>query len=174
MRTARPMLVKLALLIAVALVASACAGAKQGHDEDGWDFTPAAVEDVASAPTDAEAEEVVDADGVIVVSVTLTDFAIDMSRTDFEAGVSYRFVVTNDGSVPHELMFSSPVEPGAMDMEEMDEMAIAVFSDEDLAAGATAEQTFSFPVAGEAGLESACHLPGHYEAGMMMPIVVTS
>lgn len=110
----------------------------------------------------------------IEVTVTLTEFAVDMSQTEFEAGVEYRFVVSNEGAVPHELMFLPPVEAGAMDMEEMDEMAVAVFSDEDLEAGATAEQTFSFPEPGEGSLEGACHLPGHYEAGMKTPITVTS
>jgi len=172
MHTARPMLVKLALVIAVVLVATACSGTVQGHDEGhdegGWDFAAIA------AAAEVAPQEVVDADGVIVVSVTLTDFAINMSRTEFEAGVPYHFVVTNEGTVAHELMFSSPMEPGPMDMEEMDLRAVAVFSDEDLTAGATAEQTFSFPVAGEGGLETACHLPGHYEAGMKLTIVVNA
>lgn len=110
----------------------------------------------------------------VEVTVTLTEFAIDMSQTEFEAGVEYRFVVTNQGAVPHELMFLPPVEAGAMDMEEMDEMAVAVFSAEDLEAGATAQQTFIFPEPGEVSMEGACHLPGHYEAGMKTPITVTS
>ncbi len=107
------------------------------------------------------------------VTVTLSEFAIEMSRTDFEAGQPYLFVVTNDGAVPHELMFIRPMAAGSMGMEEMDEMAVAVFSADELTAGATVTQTVTFPTAGEGSLEGACHLSGHYEAGMKLAISVS-
>ena len=110
----------------------------------------------------------------IEVTVTLSEFAVEMSQTDFEAGQPYRFVVTNDGAAPHELMFVRPLEPGSMDMGEMDEMAVAVFHADDLPAGATTTQTVTFPTPGEGSLEGACHLPGHYEAGMKLAISVSS
>lgn len=113
------------------------------------------------------------ADDPVEVEVTLDEFKIEMSKTRFQAGVPYRFVVTNNGEMAHELMLLPPVEPGAMDMEEMDGMAVAMLEDEELTSGATVEKTVTFPDPGEGSLEAACHLPGHYEAGMKLPIEVT-
>jgi len=107
------------------------------------------------------------------VEVTLDEFKIEMAQTRFEAGTPYRFVVTNNGEVAHEFMLMPPVEPGATDMEEMDEMAVAMVENEELTPGATVEKTVTFPDPGEGSLEAACHLPGHYEEGMKLPIEVT-
>lgn len=114
-----------------------------------------------------------DASAPIEVTVTLSEFAIEMSQTEFQTGLDYRFVVTNAGAVPHEMMLVPPMEPGAMNMEEMDQAAVAAFSADDLTPGATVEQIVRFSSPGEAQLEAACYLPGHYEAGMKLPIVVT-
>ncbi len=101
------------------------------------------------------------------VNVTVTEFGIESSMTEFQAGVPYHFVVINEGAVPHELMIVQPMEPGMMSMEEMDEMAIAVIEEDDLGTGQMHEFDITFDHAYAAGeLELACYLPGHYEAGM--------
>lgn len=118
-----------------------------------------------------------DAAGDDVVHVALTDTpteqSVESDLTTFEAGTSYHFVVENTGSLAHELMIVEPIEPGVMDMEEMDEMALYVIEEDDLEAGATVEFDYTFP-ASAAGdtLEFACHLAGHYELGMHAPITV--
>lgn len=145
MRTPTPITI---LLMVLGFVLAACAGSGTKSDQ-------------AQAGDSAE------------VQITLTEFEIEMSQTRFETGVPYRFVVTNSGAVAHELMFMPPVQPGAMDMEEMDEMAVAMFEDEELPPGSTVERTITFPNPGQGSLEAACHLPGHYEAGMKTPIEVT-
>lgn len=108
------------------------------------------------------------------VQITLTDFAIQSTHTEFQSGVTYHFVVTNKGQVPHELMIMPPVEMQAgMSMEEMDEMALATVNQEKLPPGATYSFDFTFTEPAPAGkLEFACHLPGHYEAGMKLDISV--
>lgn len=108
------------------------------------------------------------------VQITLTDFAIQSTRTEFQSGVTYHFVVTNKGQVPHELMIMPPVEMHAgMSMEGMDEMALATVNQEKLPPGATYSFDFTFTEPAPAGkLEFACHLPGHYEAGMKWDISV--
>lgn len=111
------------------------------------------------------------------VKITLTDFGIKSSVTEFKVGVPYRFVVTNEGQLEHEFMIMPPLTKDqmgtAMDMEELDEMALAMIEADMLPPGASAtlELTFSEP-ASSGTLEFACHIPGHYEAGMMLPIIV--
>jgi uncharacterized cupredoxin-like copper-binding protein len=110
----------------------------------------------------------------VEVQMTLTEFNIESSLTTFKVGVPYHFVVTNAGSVEHEIMIMEPMETSEdMDMEEMDEMALAHIEEDDLPAGGTSTLDYTFTEPAPAGtLEFACHLPGHYEGGMKLPIVV--
>lgn len=115
--------------------------------------------------------------GAVEVRVMLTEFGFESSLTEFEADVPYRFVVTNAGAVNHEFMIMAPLTEDqmgmAMDMHELDESALAMIEEDQLPPGATVTLEFTFAEAVPAGtLEFACHTPGHYEAGMKLPIVV--
>jgi len=117
------------------------------------------------------------ADTPVEVQVTLTEFGIESNVTEFKVGVPYHFTVTNAGAVEHEFMIMPPLEEDqmgmAMDMEELDEQALAMIEASDLPAGATASFDYTFTEAAPAGtLEFACHTPGHYEANMKLPITV--
>ena len=111
------------------------------------------------------------------VKITLTDFGIESTVTEFKAGVAYHFTVTNAGVVEHEFMVMPPLMEDqmgmGMDMHELDELALAMVPASDLPAGATATFDYTFTEAAPDGtLEFACHTPGHYETGMKLPIVV--
>lgn len=112
------------------------------------------------------------------VTITVKEFGIESSITEFKVGVPYHFVVTNDGTVNHEIMIMPPLTKDqmgmGMDMGTMDQMALAMISADDLTPGTTKsfDLTFSEPSATGA-LELACHTPGHYEANMKLPITVT-
>jgi len=111
------------------------------------------------------------------VKITLTEFGIESSRTSFEVGVPYHFTVTNKGAVEHEIMLMAPLTDDQMmmnmDMEEMDAMALAHIEAEELQTGKTAEMDYTFTDPAPAGtLEFSCHIEGHYEAGMKLPITV--
>jgi uncharacterized cupredoxin-like copper-binding protein len=111
------------------------------------------------------------------VKITLTEFGIESSVTDFKAGVPYHFVVTNEGTVNHEIMIMPPLMADqmgmAMDMGELDKTALAMISADELTSGATKSFDYTFTEPASAGiLEFACHTPGHYEAGMKFPITV--
>ncbi|HLO14518.1 MAG TPA: hypothetical protein VK206_06805 [Anaerolineales bacterium] len=43
------------------------------------------------------------------VKITLREFGIESSMTDFQIGVPYHFVVTNEGAIEHEMMIMPPV-----------------------------------------------------------------
>ncbi len=72
------------------------------------------------------------------------------------------------GGMPWSLMF-----PNEVPMTQLDEMALATVEEDDLHPGQTQTLDFTFAKAYPAGtLEFACHLPGHYELGMELPITV--
>jgi len=111
----------------------------------------------------------------VEVQVTLSEMTIDSSVDTFTTGVPYHFVVSNTGALPHEMMLIEPMETGAMSMTEMDQMALAVVEEDDLEPGATYEFDLTFTKDYPADtLEFACHIAGHYEAGMRMPVTVKS
>ena len=111
------------------------------------------------------------------VKITLTEFGIESSLTDFETGVPYRFVVTNAGTVEHEFMIMPPLTGDqmgmGMDMGTFDKMALAMISASKLPPGASASIDYTFTESAAVSvLEFACHTPGHYEANMKLPIIV--
>jgi uncharacterized cupredoxin-like copper-binding protein len=109
------------------------------------------------------------------VTITLDDFKITSSLTDFKVGTPYHFTVTNKGAVPHEI-FIMPVATDSMTPDQVQALkgsGLDSIMADDLSAGATKTMDYTFTKAYPAGtLEFACHLPGHYEAGMHLPITV--
>lgn len=82
-----------------------------------------------------------DTNGPVDVKVTLGEFTIKSSVTEFKPGVQYHFIVTNEGVVPHEFMIM-PVEMNGMgmagmSMEEKDALAFMMIGEEELPPGAT-------------------------------------
>jgi len=109
------------------------------------------------------------------VKVTLTDFGVVSSSTQFTAGIPYTFTITNEGQVPHEFMFIPPVMAGMADMhgEATHNTALIQVDESELPPGATYILSYTFPSSAVGTeLEIACHTPGHYEAGMRLPITV--
>jgi uncharacterized cupredoxin-like copper-binding protein len=107
---------------------------------------------------------------VVTVQTTLSDFKIESSLTKFAQGVPYHFVITNKGTQEHEFLLAPPMTEG-MTMEDVDRQRL--FEVEEIAAGETKTFDFTFKSAASAGmLEFSCHLPGHYESGMKLEIVV--
>lgn len=144
------------MLLAV-LVLAACGG-KNDHLQGG--NTP-----VASA----------DGTGAQQVAIALSDFKITASQVNFVVGKPYRFVITNTSKTPHELAIAPASMGHMMDEAAMHTASLVHVDADQLPTGApqTVIYTFATPaVAGE--LEFACHIVGHYDAGMHMPITVTS
>lgn len=105
------------------------------------------------------------------VKITLTDFKIESSLTTFSVGVPYHFTIVNNGSVAHEFVIMPPADPASADAARA--KALLVVGQNDLQAGATKTVDYTFTAAAPDGtLEMACHITGHYESGMHLPIVV--
>lgn len=115
--------------------------------------------------------------GPQTVEITLTEFGIQSTLTSFEAGQPYLLVITNSGALDHELT----VMPAGAQMDDNDmedkghDMSGALLhvGQEELTPGAIVTVEYTFTQEMNLGqFEFACHLPGHYEAGMFAPISV--
>jgi uncharacterized cupredoxin-like copper-binding protein len=98
--------------------------------------------------------------GGIVVDVSMTEFEVEMDQTDFPVGVPVTFNITNDGAIEHELI----LEPLDVINEPLSEDVEA----RGVLPGDTVSFTYTFDQAGT--LQLACHIAGHYEAGMFQEI----
>jgi len=106
------------------------------------------------------------------VKITLTEFTIQSSQTEFQVGVPYHFVITNNGSVAHEIEIMPPIS-GQVAPDQVKSASLARVTEDQLPPGGSATLDYTFTKPYSAGsLEFACHLPGHYEAGMHLPIIV--
>lgn len=114
-------------------------------------------------------------DGSINVDVTLTDFGMESSLTTFEAGKTYRFTIKNNGAIAHEFVIAEPLMAGedhGDEMEMMHEGLVIEVEEDELPPGATVTVDATFPDHVDGELEFACHIEGHYEAGMRSPIAM--
>lgn len=97
------------------------------------------------------------------VQISLSEFKFESSLTTFAVNTPYHFVIKNVGTVAHEWMI---MPKGETDVSK----ALVTVGQDQLTPGATVTQDFTFTKPGE--YEFACHIAGHYEAGMKLAIVV--
>ena len=94
------------------------------------------------------------------LDITLADFTVAISPTTVTAGQPITFAVTNSGAVTHEMVLEKAGD------EDVPLAADGVESEiEDITPGATAEMTWTITEPGTYQL--ACHVPGHFEQGMV-------
>jgi uncharacterized cupredoxin-like copper-binding protein len=105
------------------------------------------------------------------IAVTLADFSVTPDGTALLAGKPYLFQVTNTGAVTHEFVLE---QAGAVDdpLAKVADGAKAEAEAEDIAPGETKTVLWTFPTPG--AYQMACHVPGHFEAGMTMGFTVVA
>jgi len=107
----------------------------------------------------------------VCVGVVEGDFYIRPQRTTFKVGETYIFSVGNEGAAVHEFVIEpagkvdEPLEAEVNGEERESEI-------EDISPGETAELEWTFTEPGR--YQFACHLPGHYEAGMKIEVEVVA
>jgi uncharacterized cupredoxin-like copper-binding protein len=107
------------------------------------------------------------------VQVTLSEYKMTSSMTTFTPGAPYHFVVTNKGLVAHEFMIMPMgMDMGGMSMGEMHKIALHMIDSVAPGETQTFDYTFASSMMGQT-FEFACHLPGHYEAGMRLSLMVS-
>lgn len=128
--------------------------------------TPASPEAQGATPAALEATPIADlTDNVI--QITIGEFTIEADQLTLTAGQEYTFVVTNQGQLIHEVV----IEP-AKSTDEPLEVGDRESEIEDIAPGTSPELTWTFE---EPGMyQFACHIPGHYEQGMVLEFEVVA
>jgi hypothetical protein len=95
------------------------------------------------------------------VKVTLTEFAVESSITDFEVGRAYEFVITNEGVIEHELRIIQPIDANGSSShgDDVHGKALLVVEAEYLGPGETATIQYTFDEHdADQPLEFACHI----------------
>ena len=114
------------------------------------------------------------------IEVKLKDIAFEPGSLQVKAGETVRFVLVNEGNLPHEFNLGSK----AMHVEHQKEMIAMqgkLFTGHGghehhaantvlLQPGQRGELTWTFSKS--APIEFACNVPGHYQAGMVGPITI--
>ena len=97
------------------------------------------------------------------VQIILSDFRIESPQTTFSTDEPYRFVIKNEGTLPHDwaIMPRGETDTGR---------ALIQIDESQLQPGATVTEELAFAQTGD--FEFACYVPGHYEAGMLLPITI--
>lgn len=100
------------------------------------------------------------------VGITLTDYKVDLSSSSIQTGVPVKFTATNHGEMVHEVVLEKA---GAVDQAlEIDGKGTEI---DDIAPGQTKSATWTITQPGDYQL--ACHVPGHFEKGMVTRFTVT-
>ena len=104
-----------------------------------------------------------------VVNVTLGDYTVELSPATIPAGTPFKFEITNKGKEDHEFVIEKADQPNKPLTAEISGKTIKS-EIEDIAPGKTVtlEWTFTEPGA----YRVACHLEGHFEAGMKATLTV--
>ena len=105
------------------------------------------------------------------VRVVMDEMYFKSTLTTFKVGQPYKFVLVNEGKVPHEFTIAPPRKAG---QGEKDEDTASLLDVDQLAGGQSRTlDVFTFKKPAPTGtLEFECSYPGHYEDGMHTPIIV--
>lgn len=120
---------------------------------------------VVASPAAAAPAPVATPSAANEVTVSLTEFTIMASQTEFKVGETYTFVVENIGQFPHE-MYIEPAGAVGEPLEANGEEAEI----EPMDGGMSGTLTWTFTEAGTYQL--ACHVRSHYPMGMALTIHV--
>jgi uncharacterized cupredoxin-like copper-binding protein len=97
------------------------------------------------------------------VQITLSDFKIESPQTTFTTDKPYRFVIKNEGTLPHDwaIMPRGESDTGR---------ALIQIDESQLQPGAIVTEELAFAQTGD--FEFASYIPGHYEGSMLLPITI--
>ncbi len=103
------------------------------------------------------------------VNVTLKEFSVDMSQGVVPAGTPVTFQVTNEGKIQHEFVVEKA---GAVDQALEDENGGEKMDAEIEPFNPGQTKTLQWTFLEPGTYQVACHVPGHFEAGMKATFTV--
>ncbi len=157
--------------ISAALAALVACTGSIATDQPPTEVAPTGVPARPASPTEGWV-----AAGPIEVRIKMTEFAIESSLTTFRTGVPYRLVLDSAGALAHDFRITPRGEAQSMVGMQSDGHAhehgneLLIVPEPDLPPGATVTKDITFNQPGD--FEFACHVAGHLEAGMVLPIAV--
>lgn len=106
------------------------------------------------------------------IKIGALDIKYDKPEIKVRAGETIKFVLTNAGKLRHEFMIGDAEEQRehAQMMKQMPDMVHAEANMITVEPGETKSLVWQFTKTGT--VEIACHIPGHYEAGMKSKVTV--
>ncbi len=107
------------------------------------------------------------------IKIAALDIKYDKPEIKVKAGDTIKFVLTNAGKLRHEFMIGD-AEEQREHAEMMKQMPDMVHADANMITaepGETKSLVWQFTKTGT--VEIACHIPGHYEAGMVSKVIVS-
>ena len=107
----------------------------------------------------------------VKVYVTLDEYKITSSMTNFKVGTTYFFIVKNIGDTLHEF-FIMPDKPNGSNYLVNGQYEGNAVQGQEIKPGATLMVNYIFKTSATTHYEIACLMRGHYAAGMSRPIVV--
>lgn len=131
---------------------------------------------LAAALTSACAIDATPAGAVRTVEVTIDGYHFVPDHLSVHRGESIRFVVTNPDTIAHELYIGTPAEQAARRAATVappSNPATVTHFGYGIYLPAFADGEFNYTFSADADLLIGCHLPGHWEAGMIATIDVT-
>lgn len=106
------------------------------------------------------------------IKLSATDIKFMPAELTIKSGETVRFEIVNDGKLDHEFVLGSAEEQAEHDKEmaAMGGMKMDHVNGVRVAPGETGSLIWTFTKAGT--LQFACHVPGHYAAGMVGQLTV--
>ena len=106
------------------------------------------------------------------IEMSATDIRFTPKTVTVAVGETVKFQVTNSGKLDHEFLLGDAGDQVEHDKEmlTMGGMKIAHVNGVSIAAGQTASLVWTFTKSGT--LQYACHVPGHYLAGMVGQLTI--
>jgi len=161
------------LFVALALVLVGFGAIGSASRVEAQEATPAAQEAHCPSPlaTPTASPIATPAEEAICVGVIEAEYYVRPELATFQVGQTYIFAVGNEGTLVHEFVIEpagkvdEPLEAEVNGEERESEI-------EDIAPGQTAELEWTFTKAGR--YQFACHIEGHYEAGMVVEVEVVA
>ncbi len=106
------------------------------------------------------------------IALSATDIKFTPTQITVAAGETVKFEIANDGKLDHEFVLGSAEEQVEHDKEmaTMAGMTMTHINGVSVAPGRTGTLIWTFTKAGT--LQYACHVPGHYAAGMVGQLTI--